>query len=392
MIATEMPQLTIVDTTLREGEQFIRSYFTSDQRLIIARMLDTFGIDILEVPSPRVSPQTEADVRAIVALGLRARVVSHVRCVAADVALALDCGVSGLNLFFGTSPYLRTYSHGQSLATIRAAAVEQVRRIKDRGIYVRFSAEDAFRTSLDDLFGVFDDVVAAGVDRIGLPDTVGIATPRQVTERIAAIYAHYPDVGIEFHGHNDTGCAIANALAALEGGADCIDVTILGIGERNGIASLSGLVAGVYPRWRALLDRYDLHRLADLDRFLADLLGMPVPFNSPITSEAAFAHRAGIHTNAVLQAPEAYETLDPAVFGLARTIDTTSRLAGQHAITARAAALGITLADPAAVTAQLKARADTGPLTQDQVDAIIQEWETRHEEHDGSRRDTKPRV
>jgi len=368
-----VPALAILDTTLREGEQFVRAHFTSEQRLELARRLDNFGVDIIEVPSPLVSPQTAADVRALAALGLRARVVAHVRCVAADVDSALAAGVSGVNLYFGTSPQLRSYSHGHTLDHVAAEAVHQVQHVLNAGLYVRFSAEDAFRTPLDDLLPLFDAVVAAGVNRIGMPDTVGIATPRLVAERIGIMRERYPDVGIEFHGHNDTGCAVANALAALEAGADCIDATVLGIGERNGITSLSGLVAGVFPRWPTLLERYDLLHLPALDQYVAGILAMPIPFNSPITGEAAFTHCAGVHTNAVLRMPGAYEALDPAPFGLMRRIDITSRLVGYHAIVARAEELGITMGNDAAraVTAQVKYLADAGRLTTAQVDAII---------------------
>ena len=368
--------LTIVDTTLREGEQFISAHFTTKERLALARQLDAFGIDVIELPSPRISPQTAADVAAIVALGLRARVVAHVRCVAEDVEAALATGVDGIHLFYGTSPHLRAHSHGHSLEHVAREAARQVRRVREAGRYVRFSAEDAFRTPLDDLLPVFDAVVEAGAQRIGLPDTVGVATPWQVAERVAALHARYPGVGIEFHGHNDTGCAVANALAALESGADCIDVTVLGIGERTGITSLSGLVAALYLRRRALLDRYDLRRLPTLDRYVADILGIAIPFNSPITSESAFAHRAGVHTNAVLRAPVSYEALDPESFGLARRIDTTSRLTGRHALSARAAELGVPLdeADVRILAARVKELADQQVLTQDEVDEVIRSF------------------
>ena len=376
LVMAGIATLTIVDTTLREGEQFISAHFTTHERLALARQLDTFGIDVIELPSPRISPQTAADVAAIVALGLRARVVAHVRCVAEDVEAALATGVDGIHLFYGTSPHLRAHSHGHSLEHVAREAARQVRRVREAGRYVRFSAEDAFRTPLDDLLPVFDAVVEAGAQRIGLPDTVGVATPWQVAERVAALHARYPGVGIEFHGHNDTGCAVANALAALESGADCIDVTVLGIGERTGITSLSGLVAALYLRRRALLDRYDLRRLPTLDRYVADILGIAIPFNSPITSESAFAHRAGVHTNAVLRAPVSYEALDPESFGLARRIDTTSRLTGRHALSARAAELGVPLddTDVRILVARVKELADRQALTQDEVDEVIRSF------------------
>ncbi|MGZ3583925.1 MAG: LeuA family protein [Ktedonobacterales bacterium] len=368
--------LTIVDTTLREGEQFIAAHFTTEERLTLACQLDAFGVDVIELPSPRISPQTAADVERIVALDLRARVVAHVRCVTQDVEAALATGVDGIHLFYGTSPHLLAHSHGHSLAHVAREAKQQVQRIRAAGRYVRFSAEDAFRTVLADLLPVFDAVVEAGVQRIGLPDTVGVATPWQVAERIAALHARYPDTGIEFHGHNDTGCAVANALAALEAGADCVDVTVLGIGERTGITSLSGLVAALYPQRRALLNRYDLRRLPALDRFVADILGIPIPFNSPITSESAFAHRAGVHTNAVLRAPSSYEVLDPEIFGLTRRIDTTSRLTGWHALATRAAELGLRLddADGRKLASHVKELADRQPLTQGEVDDVIRSF------------------
>ncbi len=371
--ASSAPALAILDTTLREGEQFERAHFTTAQRLALARQIDAFGVDLLEVPSPRISPQTSSDVRAIVALGLRARVVAHVRCLEDDIDAAVATGVGGVNIFFGASPQLRAHSHGYGLSEIARAAATQVRHAADAGVYVRFSAEDAFRTDIADLLPIFDAAVAAGAQRIGMPDTVGIATPWLVAERIQMVHARYPGVGIEFHGHNDTGCAVANALAALEAGADCIDVTVLGIGERNGICSLSGLVAGVLPRWPDLMARYGLRQLPALDQTVADLLQMPIPFNSPITSASAFTHRAGIHTNAVLQMPSTYEALDPASFGLVRHIDMTSRLVGYHTLQARALELGLSLNDEPARHAalQVKHNADAARLTQAQVDDII---------------------
>jgi len=371
-----LPTLHIVDTTLREGEQFCHAHFTSAQRVTLARQLDAFSVDILEVPSPRLSPQTDADVRAIAALGLRALVVAHLRCVAEDLDAALAAGVGGVHLFYGASPHLRAHSHGRSLAQVAAEAAEQVRRAREIGLYTRFSAEDAFRTPLEDLLPIFDAVIEAGVQRIGLPDTVGIATPWLVLERVGTVHERYPEVGIEFHGHNDTGCAVANALAALEAGADCIDVTVLGIGERNGITSLSGLIAAVYPRWRSLLAPYDLPRLPELDRLVAEWLDIPIPFNSPITSDSAFSHRAGVHTKAVLQMPGAYEILNPKSFGLPRYIDTTSRMVGHHALSARATVLGLTLHSSAAraAAAHIKGLADEGQLSQHTVDSVIRRF------------------
>src|SRR6266849_44451 len=334
-----MRSFAILDTTLREGEQFIKTFFTLEQRLQIACLLDALGVTFIEVPSPVSSPEMQNTIQALCGLNLNAHIVPHVRCVEADVEAALDTPVYGLNLFFGTSNELRSYSHGRRIDQILTEAVPLIKYIRSRGRYVRFSTEDAFRSDLVDLLTVFDAVVDAGVERIGLPDTVGIATPRQVERLVRLVADRYPGVGIEFHGHNDTGCAIANTIAAFEGGADCLDVTVLGIGERNGIASLSGIIAQLYIHYPELLEAYDLTQLIQLDRFVSECLNLPIPFNMPITAPGAFTHKAGVHIKAVLRNPRSYEVLIPTDFGLMRSIDVGSRFTGRYAVGHRAETL-----------------------------------------------------
>ena len=371
-----MRSLAILDSTLREGEQFAGAFFGLEQQLAIARMLDAIGITFIEIPSPISSPGARRTAQALCELGLRSRIVAHVRCAGADVEAALDTPVYGLNLFYGTSTELRIFSHGRRIDQIRADAVPLIQRVRAAGRYVRFSAEDAFRSDLVDLLTVFDAVVDAGVQRIGLPDTVGVATPRQVEQLVRLCAERYPQVGIEFHGHNDTGCAIANTVAALEAGADCLDVTAMGIGERNGITSLSGLIAQLYIHHPQLLATYDLTQLAPLDHFVAECLGLPIPFNAPITAPGAFTHRAGVHIKAVLRNPRSYEVLDPADFGLMRHVDVGSRLTGRYAVGHRAAILGLHLSDDEVrcLTQALKERAEQGALSEEEVDTFIHTW------------------
>jgi len=371
-----MRSLAILDSTLREGEQFTSAFFDLEQRLKIARLLDAIGVTFIEVPSPVVSSETQRTVHTLCELGLRARVVAHVRCVEADVQAALDTPVFGLNLFYGTSAELRAFSHGRGIEQMLGDAVPLIRLIRSTGRYVRFSAEDAFRSDLVDLLTVFDAVVDAGVQRIGLPDTVGIATPRQVEQLVRLCAERYPQVGIEFHGHNDTGCAIANTVAALEGGADCLDVTVMGIGERNGIASLSGLIAQLYIHYPELLEAYDLTQLVQLDRFVSECLNLPIPFNMPITAPGAFTHKAGVHIKAVLRNPRSYEVLVPTDFGLMRSIDVGSRITGRNAVGHRAETLGLSLSidEVSHLTQALKEHAENGSLSQEEVDAFIHSW------------------
>ncbi len=206
----------IIESTLREGEQFAGANFTTGQKIDIAQALDEFGVEYIELTSPAASPQSFRDARTIANLGLRARVVTHVRCTMEDAKLAVDTGVEGIDVLFGTSSLLRTFSHGKTVVQIIDAAVQVVDYIKSQGREVRFSSEDSFRSDIGDLIEIYRAVDTVGVDRIGIADTVGIATPIQVFDlvtRLRQVIA--PDTDIEFHGHNDAGCAIANSFCAL---------------------------------------------------------------------------------------------------------------------------------------------------------------------------------
>ena len=365
----------IIDTTLREGEQFAGAHFTTAQKQEIARALDQFGVDAIEVTNPAASPRSFADARALAAMPRRAQILAHVRCTEGDVRAAIDAGVDGINLFSGLSGPLRAHSHGRGLAQIVADAERCVRLTQAHGRIVRFSSEDAFRSDWDDLVAIYRAVDALGVDRIGIADTVGIATPRQV-EALVTFLRRECRAAIEFHGHNDSGCAIANAYAALEAGATYIDTTVLGIGERNGITPLGGLIARLAATDTALTAGYDLPLLRHLDARVAAIVGVPVPFNNYLTGATAFTHKAGVHTKAVLADPRTYEIFDPAAFGVERTISVAHALTGRAAIAARARALGLAFDGPTlrAVTAEVKRRADAAPLSEAELDAVLMAW------------------
>ncbi len=367
-----LQDVSIIDTTLREGEQFAGAHFSLAQKRRIAQALDSFGVQYLEVTSPAASRQALAAARSIVRLGLRARILAHVRCTPGDIAAAISAGVHGVNLFFGTSSYLRQAGHGRSLPQILDAARAAVLQVKDAGLEVRFSCEDSFRSTLDELLPILRAVDALGVNRIGVADTVGIASPRQVYA-LVSILRNELRAEIEFHGHNDSGCAIANAYAALEAGATYIDTTVLGIGERNGITSLEGLVARLSASEPQLLTPYNLRQLIPLAQMVSKISGVPIPFNHTIAGSHAFAHRAGVHLGAVIRDPRSYEALDPDTFGASRRLDIANPLTGRHAVQHRAVELGITLspAQLAHVTSAFKERAARQRVGMPELDAAI---------------------
>jgi homocitrate synthase len=371
----------IIESTLREGEQFVGANFTPAQKVQIAQLLDRFGIEYIEVTSPAASEQSRRDCEAVANLGLKARVLTHVRCTIGDAKLALSTGVDGIDVLIGTSSVLRQFSHGKDIPAIIDMAREVVAFIREAGKEVRFSTEDSFRSELDDILRIYAAVAEVGVDRVGIADTVGVATPRQVYDVISRVRACVP-CDIEFHGHNDSGCAIANAYCALEAGATHVDTSVLGIGERNGIAPLGGLVARLYAVDRSLVAKYHLPLIRDLDNLVAEMVGVDIPFNNYITGITAFTHKAGIHAKAVLNNPETYEILSPQDFGLSRYISIAHRLTGWNAIRARAQQLNLEIpeAELRAVTQHIKNLADEKPIGLDDVDALLRNWTADHHE------------
>ncbi|NOX62244.1 MAG: homocitrate synthase [Chloroflexi bacterium] len=374
-----MQDYAIIESTLREGEQFIGAQFSREQKIRIAEALDEFGVEYLELTSPLASPGSMADLKTIVGLNLRARILTHIRCHKDDAAIALETGADGLDVVIGTSSQLRQFSHGKSIDEIIDLAAEVLTWIREQApeIELRFSTEDSFRSEEKDLLRVYLAVDRLGVvDRLGIADTVGIATPSQVS-RLVGTLRRLTTADIEFHGHNDSGCAIANAFAALEAGATHIDTSVLGIGERNGITSLGGFVARMMTYDRETTRRkYRLHRLRDIEMMVAEMVGVDIPFNNPITGFSAFTHKAGIHAKAILNRPETYEALDPTDFGLARYISIAHRLTGWNAVKARAGQLGLNLSDEQikALTRHIKALADEKPLALDDVDELLHTW------------------
>ncbi len=368
----------LIDSTLREGEQFAKAHFRTEDKLEIARALDTFGVDYIEVTSPAASPQSQHDAALIAKLGLGARVITHSRCVLDDVRAALDTGVRGIGFFYGTSRILREASHGKSIQQIIDAMGPPIELALSAGLEVRFSAEDAFRSNIRDLLAVYAAAEKIGVHRVGIPDTVGIATPRQVFALVHQVRrAVHCDVG--FHGHNDTCCAVANAYEAISAGATHVDVSVLGIGERVGITPLGGLVARMFALDpQGVGQRFLLGQLRELERLVARVTGVEIPFNNCVTGETAYSHKAGLHIKSMMANPGSYEIIPPEAFGVARRIIVGSRLTGRHAIAYRAREMGITFGESElkVLTRTIKELADRGELSETEIDEVLREWVT----------------
>ena len=240
-----------------KGNSLLEPVLAPEKRWKSHYLLDDFGVECIELTSPLASPQSFEDARTIASLGLNAKTLTHTRCRIEDAKVAVDTGVDGVDVVIGTSSILRDFSHGKEIAEIIDMALDVVTYLREQGVEVRFSTEDSFRSKPADIFKVYEAVDAIGVNRVGIADTVGVATPRQVYELVSELRRRV-SCDIEFHGHNDSGCAIANAYEALDAGATHVDTSVLGIGERNGITPLGGLIARLYATNPLWVSRYNL--------------------------------------------------------------------------------------------------------------------------------------
>lgn len=366
----------IIESTLREGEQFANAYFDTAKKIEIAKALDDFGVDYIELTSPAASEQSRQDCEAICKLGLKAKILTHIRCHMNDARIAVETGVDGVDVVIGTSSFLREHSHGKDMSYIHKSAIEVIEFVKSKGIEIRFSSEDSFRSDLVDLLSIYRAVDQIGVNRVGIADTVGCASPRQVYDLIRTLRG-VVSCDIETHFHNDTGCSIANAYTALEAGATHIDTSVLGIGERNGITPLGGLMARMIVADRDyVMGKYKLHKLKEIENLVAEAVEINIPFNNYITGFCAFTHKAGIHAKAILANPSTYEIINPADFGLTRYVHFASRLTGWNAIKSRVEQLNLDMTDAQCkeITAKIKKLADLRPLNVDDCDSIIRNY------------------
>lgn len=373
MKVTTRMKFSIIESTLREGEQFANAFFETDTKIEIAKLLDEFGVEYIELSSPCASEQSRKDCEAICKLGLKSKILTHVRCHMDDVKIAVETGVQGLDVVIGTSSILREFSHGKDIDYIIAEATKVIKYIQSKKLEVRFSSEDSFRSDTCDLLRIYKAVDKLGVNRVGIADTVGCAGPRQVYDLVSRVRS-VVSCDIECHFHNDTGCAIANAYTALEAGATHIDTSVLGIGERNGITSLGGLIARMYVEdVEYVKEKYNLNLLRDIENLVATKVEVQVPFNNYITGYCAFTHKAGIHTKAILNNPSTYEILKPEDFGMSRYIHIGHRLTGWNAVKNRALQLNLKIKDEdiKKITQKIKTLADEKILSIEEIDMLL---------------------
>jgi homocitrate synthase len=321
--------LEIIDTTLREGSHtsllhdHYKYFFNQNDKMEIARALILYGVKFIELFAPTVSPQERDDFAAIKAVRDElimqkgyTFLLAHVRCHPDDVASAIEAGADGLNLYIRLSNTAR-YSHGKDLDTIlrNTRALLEETRANHPHLILRFSGEDAFRTSQDDLFRVYDEI-RPFVARFGTPDSVGVATPADVVRRLQALQQRYPDTDFEGHFHDDRGFAMVNALESVKNGMRYLQTTLLGIGERSGITSMTALLFNLFiDKAYDHLEGYNLRESYPINVMMASKLRKLVPSKEPV-SLTNRTHTAGVHQKAMLRDSATYEAFHLDQFGV----------------------------------------------------------------------------
>jgi 2-isopropylmalate synthase len=345
-------RLRIFDTTLRDGEQAPGFSLDVDQKVAMARQLETLGVDVIEAGFPIASDADAESVRRVSLAVNDTTIAALARCAPGDIdraAWALAPARRGrIHTFIATSDLHLERKLRISREDALAAAVASVAHARSYTEDVEFSAEDATRSDPDFLCRVVEAVIGAGATTVNLPDTVGYSTPTDLAAFFTDVMTRVPNADkavFSTHCHDDLGLAVANSLAAIGAGVRQVECTINGIGERAGNASLEEIVMATRvraDRW-PVKTRVRTRELYATSQLLSEMTAEPVQANKAIVGRNAFAHEAGIHQDGMLKDRRCYEIMRPEDVGVPRTTLVLGRHSGRHAVARRCEALGMTL-------------------------------------------------
>ncbi|MBC8182344.1 2-isopropylmalate synthase [candidate division KSB1 bacterium] len=315
--------VSIFDATLREGEQTPGVYFPEHVKLEIANQLDKLGVAYIEAGHPLISNEIYTAVKHIAAQPLKSLVGAHSRSLQQDVDAALECGVKFLGIFYCVSDERLKHVFKTDLN----GAVKQITDViayakkMNPKLLIRFTPEDTVRSDFYNVVNVATEAVNAGADIISIADTTGFMIPhtehnmydyvKRLKDSLASKNV-YPKIAV--HCHNDLGLAVANAFEGFRAGAEIIDASVLGLGERAGIVDLATLL-GILTQGFNGEHRWNLEQLIPLYKIVSHYADVPIPVNSPVVGKNAFKHCAGVHTHAAQLNPLHYQSIDPRPFG-----------------------------------------------------------------------------
>jgi 2-isopropylmalate synthase len=342
----------IFDTTLRDGEQSPGCTMNVEEKVAIAQQLEALGVDVIEAGFAASSTGDFESVKRIAETVSTPVVLSLARTREQDIDRALaaveNAKHPGIHVFIATSTLHMEQKLGMSPQEVVDAATWAIERAKKHVDHVEFSAEDASRSELEFLYQIFGETIAAGATVCNVPDTTGYAIPAQTRELFAQLRRNTPggeDVVWSAHCHNDLGLAVANSLAAVEGGARQVECTLNGIGERAGNTPMEEVVMTLKVRqpFYEVDSRIVSEQIYPASRLLSRIVGVPVAPTKPIVGDNAFAHEAGIHQDGVLKNALTYEIMKPETVGRLSNALVLGKHSGRHAFANRLRDLGIDL-------------------------------------------------
>ncbi len=378
-------RVLIFDTTLRDGEQCPGATMTLDEKLAVAELLDTMGVDIIEAGFPIASNGDFEAVAEIARRSKRAVIAGLARAIPADIARAGEAVRHAqrgrIHTFVSTSPIHLAHQMRKSEDEVVEIILKTVAQARDLVDDVEWSAMDATRTGIDYLCRCVEAAIRAGATTINLPDTVGYATPSEYRAMFASVRERVPNADkavFSVHCHNDLGLAVANTLAGLEGGARQVECTVNGIGERAGNAALEEVVMAIRTRSDVMPFETGIEStlLTRASKLVSHATNFPVQFNKAIVGRNAFAHESGIHQDGMLKNAETYEIMTPASVGLAKTSLVMGKHSGRAAFRSKLGELGLHLTDNQFqdVFERFKALADRKKHVYDEdIEALVDE-------------------
>jgi len=345
-------KIIIFDTTLRDGEQSPGYSMNIAEKMYLASQLEKLRVDVLEAGFPSSS---EGDFEAVQMIAKKVRnveVAALARASKEDIDAAWgaikDAAIPRIHIVIATSDIHLQHKLKLNRDQVVAKAVEAVTYAKQFTGNIEFSAEDGSRTDRNFLCRIFEAVISAGATTVNLPDTVGYAIPSEFADLITYVKSHTPNIGkaiLSVHCHNDLGLATANTLASIGAGAQQVEVTVNGIGERAGNTSLEEVVMALHTRRNYLncFTEINTKEIYPSSHLLAMITGIPVQPNKAVVGANAFAHEAGIHQDGVLKHKMTYEIMEPATIGLEANRLVMGKHSGRHAFRDRLKTLGYDL-------------------------------------------------
>ncbi|MGZ3411751.1 MAG: 2-isopropylmalate synthase [Xanthobacteraceae bacterium] len=382
---SEKDRVVIFDTTLRDGEQCPGATMTHEEKIEVAEMLDTMGVDIIEAGFPIASEGDFAAVHEIAKRSKNAVICGLARAALKDIDRCAEAikpaARKRIHTFLSTSPVHMKWKLQKEPHEVHDMVIAQVTRARNHTDDVEWSAEDGTRTEFDFLCRCVESAIKAGATTINIPDTVGYTTPEEYFNLFKMVRERVPNSGkaiFSTHCHNDLGMAVANSLAGVMGGARQIECTVNGIGERAGNAALEEVVMAIQTRNDKFpfITGIDSTMLMRASKLVSAATSFPVQFNKAIVGRNAFAHESGIHQDGMLKNTQTYEIMTPESVGVKQTSLVMGKHSGRHAFVHKLEELGYELAGNQLEDAfvRFKALADKKKQIYDEdIEALVDE-------------------